>query len=112
MNLAWLKSSFPRFEGEHEKTRQAILLYLASVVLFFVPFLLIMINMFLGDPEEKSINIVLAGIALLQIPVQLLARSGHVRTASGVLLFVSWVALTWIASQVSGVGDEIGRAHV
>ncbi len=105
MNLAWLRSSFPRFEGEPEKTRQAILLYLASVVLFFVPFLLIMINMFLGDPEESSISIVLAGIALLQIPVQLLMWSGRVRAASSVLLFVSWAAMTWIASQVAGVGD-------
>jgi len=32
-------------------------------------------------------------------------RRGYVRAASGILLFVAWVAMTWIASRVEGVGD-------
>jgi PAS domain S-box-containing protein len=105
MNRARLVFLPPHFEGEPEKTRQAALLHFASIVLFLVPFLLILFNIFLGTPAERSINIVLAGISLLQIPVQFLLRREHVRVASGVLLFMCWVAMTWIASRVEGVGD-------
>jgi len=101
----WLKSFFPQFEGEAERTRQAMLLHVASLVLFFVPILLIVLNVLIGGQAERSINFVLALIALLQLPVQFLMRRGRVREASGLLLFVCWVAMTWIASRVGGVRD-------
>ncbi len=105
MNFARLIPLLPRFDGEPEKTRQAILLHLASIVLFFAPIILIIFNTMFGNLAERSINMALAGFAILQIPVQVLIRRGRVRTASGLLLFMSWVALTWIASKVEGVGD-------
>jgi len=105
MKHIWLTPFLPRFDDEPEKTRQAILLHLTSIVLFFVPILLIIFNTIFGNPAERSINIALVGFALLQIPVQLLMRGGHVRIASGILLFISWMTLTWIASKVEGVGD-------
>jgi len=105
MTLIRLKSYFPYFEGEPEKTRQATLLFLSSVVLFLVPLVLIFLNVILGNQAERSIALVLLGISLLQVPVLYLLRSGRVRHASGILLFISWVAMTWIASRVEGVGD-------
>ncbi len=105
--MRYLRSivSPPRFENDPEKTRHALLLHLASSLLFYAPILLIVLNMILGSPEERSINIVLAGIAVLQIPVQFLVRKGRVDVAGGLLLLMSWVAMTWISSKVEGVGD-------
>lgn len=105
MDYFQLIFSPPKFENDPEKTSRAFLLHLASTVLFFAPIPLIILNLIFGNQAEQSINIVLAGIILLQIPVQLLVRSGRVHIASWLLLLLSWVAMTWIASQVEGVGD-------
>lgn len=96
---------FPYFDGEPEKTRHAALLHIASLILFFIPVFLIILNYLFGNSAERSINIVLLGISLLQLPVQFLMRRGHVRSAIKLLLFVAWAAMTWIASRVEGVGD-------
>jgi PAS domain S-box-containing protein len=105
MKRLWLMLSHPHFDGDSETRHRALLLHQASAVLFFVPILLILLNIFLGNPVERSINIVLAGIMVLQILVQLLLRNGQVRFASWLLLGLIWVAMTWIASKVAGVGD-------
>lgn len=104
--MSFLRSIFapPRFD-DSEKTRHALLLHLASLVLFFMLLALIVLNELFGNAAERSINWMLGGFALLQIPVQALMRKGHVRVAIGVLLFAGWVAMTWIASQVEGVSD-------
>lgn len=105
--MSFLRSIFapPRFDDDPEKTRHALLLHLASLVLFFMLLALIVLNELFGNAAERSINWMLGGFALLQIPVQALMRKGHVRVAIGVLLFAGWVAMTWIASQVEGVSD-------
>jgi PAS domain S-box-containing protein len=95
----------PRFEGEPEKTHHAALLHMASVVLLFVPLVLILLNNIFGNRAERSINTALMGIALLQVPVQFFLHRGRVRTASWLLLLITWVILTWIASRVEGVRD-------
>jgi len=105
MFFSRLRSSAPQFKDDPEKTRYALLLHLASIVLFFVPVLLIILNMIFGNPAERSINVILAGIAVIQIPVQYLVRNGRVRLAIWCLLLLSWVAMTWIASKVAGVSD-------
>ena len=105
MNLFRLIISPPRFDDEPDKTRHALLLHFGSVVLFVVPFFLILLNLLFGNQAEQSINYLLAGLALLQIPVQIFIRNGQVRTATWILLVMSWVAMTWIASRVEGVGD-------
>ena len=105
MNLFRLIISPPHFDDEPEKTRHALLLHFGSVVLFVVPFFLILLNLLFGNQAERSINYLLAGLALLQIPVQIFIRNGQVRTATWILLVMSWVAMTWIASRVEGVGD-------
>ena len=105
MNFVRLIFSPPQFENDPERTRQALLLHMAANVLFFAPISLILLNLILGSPAEKAINVVLAGIALSQIPVRLLAQKGRIDIASGFLLLMSWVAMTWIASKVEGVGD-------
>ncbi|MBK9927751.1 MAG: PAS domain-containing protein [Anaerolineales bacterium] len=92
-------------KDEPEKARHATLLRMASIAIFFVALMGILLNLFLGNDAERSVNSVLIGIGLLQIPVQFLVRSGRVRFASGFLLFMLWVALTWIASKVDGVND-------
>jgi len=106
MKSTWLTAFLPpHFEGEPEKTRHAALLHMASIVLFLVPLVLILLNNILGNHAERSINTALMGIALLQVPVQFLLRSKRVRTASWFLLFITWMILTWIASRVEGVRD-------
>ena len=105
MNFVRLIFSPPQFENDPERTRQALLLHMAANVLFFAPISLILLNLILGSPAERAINVVLAGIALSQIPVRLLAQKGRIDIASGFLLLMSWVAMTWIASKVEGVGD-------
>ena len=95
----------PRSPTDPETNSQILLLHLSSSVLFLAPLFLILLNHLIGSPEEKAINILLAAIALLQIPVQFLIRRGRLRIAGGILLFMSWIAMTWIASKVEGVGD-------
>ena len=95
----------PRFANDPETNSQILLLHLSSNVLFFAPILLILLNHLIGSPEEKAINILLAAIALIQIPVQFLIRRGWLRIAGSILIFMSWAAMTWIASKVEGVGD-------
>ena len=97
--------SLPRFDGDSEKTRHAALLHLASIVLFFVPLGLIALNFLFGNTVERSINVILLALSLLQVPVQILVRRGHIRAAGGFLLFMAWTAMTWIASKVEGVSD-------
>lgn len=105
MDFFRLIFSPPQFANDPEKTRHALLLHLASIALFFVPILLVMLNIFFGNPAERSINIMLVGIAILQVPVRFLMRTGRIRSASWLLLCLSWVAMTWIASKVEGVSD-------
>lgn len=105
--MSFLRSIFapPRFDDDPEKTRHALLLYLSSIVLFFIPLGLMMLNELIGNAAERSVNWMLGCLALLQVPIQALVRKGHVRVAVGILLFASWMAMTWIASRVEGVGD-------
>ncbi|NTW12049.1 MAG: PAS domain-containing protein [Anaerolineales bacterium] len=95
----------PRFADDAKKTRHALLLHLASFFLFFIPLTLVLLNEIFGNTAERSINWMLGGIAFLQIPVQVLIRKGYMRPAVWLLLSMSWVALTWIASRVEGVSD-------
>jgi len=105
MNFSWLKLSPPQFVDDPESTSRAYLLHLASLVLFLGSLLLIVINSLYGNFAERSINIALAGVAGLQVVVQFMIRQGRIRAASILLLFICWVGMTWIASQVEGVGD-------
>jgi len=105
VKLFQLVPFLPKFERDPEKTRHAALLHSASMVLFFVPLMLLVLNTGMGNSAERSINIILALISLLQIPVQFFMRRGNVRMASVLLLFLAWAAMTWIASKVEGVGD-------
>ena len=54
----------------------------------------------------------LLGVSLLQLPVQLIFRRGCVWVAGGILLFVAWAAMTWIASKVDGIGDVAAKRSI
>ncbi|MFZ5884227.1 MAG: sensor histidine kinase [Chloroflexota bacterium] len=105
MNFLWRILQPPRFEGNPEKTHQALVLHLISLVMIFVPLFLIWLNLRDGGAAERSVNVVHVGVILLQIPIQWLLRRGYVRPLVIFLLVVSWVALTWIASRMEGVSD-------
>lgn len=104
MNFLHLIFSPPQFDNP-EKTRQAHLLHISSSILFFGALFLILFNIAWGDHVERSINTALAGIAALQVVIQVVFRRGFVRQAGVILLLFSWVGMTWIASKVEGVGD-------
>lgn len=97
--------SLARFDDDMEKTQRAVLLYAASLVLFFAPIILIFLNQLIGGNTEPSVNGALVLIVLIQIPTQYLMRTGRLNAAGTLLLFTGWAAMTWIASQVDGVGD-------
>ncbi len=102
--LRWILTP-PTFEGDAEKTRHAGSLHIGSILLFIFPVILICFNVFFGTQAEKSIIWVLGLIAVVQILVQWMIRSGYVNEASLILLTISWAAMTVISRNVDGVRD-------
>jgi PAS domain S-box-containing protein len=103
MNRIWLMLSFPRFEGDPEKTRHAQLLHVVSLALFFVFVLLIFVNLAFSTESGRVVNVVFAALAILQIITQALIKRGRVRVAGYILLILSWISITWVASRVDGI---------
>ena len=112
--LASLREFFkpPVFEGEGEKTRRAEILHYGSIVLFISLLALYWINIVVGLQVEKDANWLVALIALIQILIQWLIRTGHVDTASHILLFIGWATMTGINRSVSGIHDEAVFGYV
>jgi hypothetical protein len=88
----------PVFEGDDEKTRRAEILHIGSIVLFVTLLILYWINIIVGTQVEKEANWLVALVALIQILVQWLIRTGHVDTASHILLFIGWGTMTEISA--------------
>ncbi len=103
MNRIWLMLSLPRFEGDPEKTRHAQLLHVVSLALLFVFILLIFANLVFNSESGRAINVVFAALAILQIITQALIKRGYIRTAGYILLILSWISITWVASRFDGV---------
>jgi PAS domain S-box-containing protein len=103
MNFPARFLSAPRFDSDPEKTRHAQLLHIVSLALFFVFVLLIAVNLAFASDSGRVINYVFAASALLQIITQVLIRRGYVRTAGYILLILSWISITWVASLYDGV---------
>ncbi len=95
----------PVFPSDESKTRRAELLHYGSMLLFVFPLILISFNLLFGTQTEKSINWVLGLIAVLQIVIQRMIRSGFVNEASLILLIIGWAAMTVISCNVDGVRD-------
>ena len=95
----------PEFEKDAEKTRRAQILNIGSILVFIFSFILFGFNLEFGSQAEKSINWILGLIAVLQILIQWMIRSGHVNVASFVLLTVGWAAMTEISRYVDGIHD-------
>jgi diguanylate cyclase (GGDEF)-like protein len=96
----------PVFKGNVEKTRRAEILHYGSIVLFLSLLILFWINIIIGTQAEKDANWLVALVALIQILIQFLIRTGRVKTASHILLFIGWVTMTEISRRVSGIHDE------
>ena len=96
----------PVFENDGEKTRRAEILHFGSIVLFLTLSTLFWINIIVGTQVEKDANWLVALVALSQILIQLLIRTGRVDTASHILLFIGWATMTEIGRRVSGIHDE------
>ncbi len=103
MNRLWLMLSLPHFDDDPEKTRHAQLLHVVSLALLIVFIPLIIVNLALDTQFGKAFNTILIASAFLQMIVQILIKRGYVRAAGYVLLILSWVSITWIASQFDGV---------
>ena len=101
--MKWLLTP-PTF-GDAEKSRRAELIHITSILLFCFCFLLYGLNLLFGLDIEKSVNWLLAMIALLQIFIQWIIRKGYVYQASIIVLTISWGALTEILRSVGGVRD-------
>ncbi|GAB4456673.1 MAG: hypothetical protein Kow0070_07200 [Anaerolineales bacterium] len=95
----------PHFGDDPEKTRQAFLLHVTSLLMIFVPLAMIFLNLKNPGVVENTVNYVLAGVVVLQILVQWLMRRGVVRPLIFIVLLAGWSALTWIASRMEGAGD-------
>src|SRR5678816_3810358 len=112
MSRLWLMLSLPRFEDNPEKTRQAQLLHLVSLILFITIILVLLtINWLIDRSYGTVFDFVLIGLALLQIITLLLIRRGQVRVASFLLLTFSWMGITWLVSVYDGVRSVILFAY-
>lgn len=111
MNRIWLMLSFPRFEDDPEKTRHAQLLHVVSLALFCIVIALFVTNLVLNTPFGKTMNVVLAALAFLQVITQVLIKRGYVRAAGYLLLIISWISITWIASRFDGVRSVVLFAY-
>jgi len=86
----------PVFEGDSGKTRSAEILHFGSIVLFISLIILYWINIIVGTQVEKDANWLVALVALTQVLIQWLIRTGRVDTASHILLFIGWGTMTGI----------------
>jgi PAS domain S-box-containing protein len=112
MKHLWLMFSLPRFDDDPEKTRQAQLLHLVSLILFFtIIFVLLTINWVIDRNYGGIFNLVLIGLAILQILTLVLIRRGQVQVAGFLLLTFSWMGITWLASVYDGVRSVILFAY-
>ena len=111
MNRLWLMLSLPRFDDDPEKTRHAQLLHVVSLALFFLVIALFITNVVLGTQFGQKVNVVLAALALLQVATQVMLKRGYVRTAGYILLTLSWISITWIASRFDGVRSVVLFAY-
>ncbi|MEP7135234.1 MAG: ATP-binding protein [Chloroflexota bacterium] len=103
MNRLWLMISLPHFEDDPEKTRHAQLLHVVSLALLIVFIVSIIVNLALDTQFGKAINAILIASALLQVVILVLIKRGYVRAAGYILLILSWISITWIASRFDGV---------
>jgi diguanylate cyclase (GGDEF)-like protein len=92
--------------ADDEKTRRAEILHYGSIILFVFTTFLFWINSAFGTQAAKDANWLLGLIALVQIAVQRLIRSGYVSAASFILLTIAWAVMTGINLNVGGIYDE------
>ncbi len=102
----------PVFEGNPEKNRRAIFLHYASILLFIANMFLFWVNLEFGTPAAQSISWLLGVLALLQILIQWMIRTGYVDQASFLLVTIGWVFLTKINYTVGGIYDEAVFGYV
>lgn len=94
----------PQF-GDLETSRQAELLNAISLLLFVLLGLMILLNQFLNTVLRGVVDSVLIVLLLTQILTQVLIKKGYVRAGGFLWLFVSWIAITWFASQAQGARE-------
>jgi len=92
----------PRFEDDPEKTRQAQLLHVVSLLLFFIFVILIGLSYVVESSSGTSFNGVFAGVVILQLVTQVLIRYGYVRAAGIIFISLSWLSITG-PSSVEGI---------
>ena len=95
----------PVYEND-EKNRRAKFLHYASLLLFVANLVLFWITQEFGTQAAKSASWLVGGIALLQILIQWMIRTGYVDQASIILLTIGWAVLTKIGQNVGGIYDE------
>ena len=95
----------PIFEGDDQKTRRAVFLHYASLLFFVTNLILFWIIHQFGTQTAKSASWLVMGLALAQVLVQWMLRSGYVDHASFFLLTIGWTLLTKISQDVGGIYD-------
>lgn len=107
MNFFKRMISPPRFDGNPEKTRHAQLLHVVSLLLFVTFIVLIAVGLLVKTSFGQTFNAVFVGLAFLQIVIQVLIRRGRIQIAGYTLLILSWISITWIASNFDGVRSVV-----
>ncbi len=102
----------PPHYPQPEKNRQAELLNGVSIVLFVILLLLLLLNMFYDIGLGSAVNPVLLSLILCQVIAQILIRTDHVRLGGLLLLFLSWLGITWFAFLADGVRDVVIFAYL
>jgi len=97
----------PRFENDPEKTRHAQLLHVVSLLLAITFIVLVMVSLVIKTLFGQKFIAVFVALAILQVVTQVLIRQGRIRAAGYLLLSLSWISITWIASSFDGVRSVI-----
>ncbi|HSG45544.1 MAG TPA: ATP-binding protein [Anaerolineales bacterium] len=97
----------PKFADDPEKTRHAKLIHLVSLILFLIFALLIVVTYVVETPFGQAFKMLFTGLVILQVATQILIRQGLVRVGGFILLTLSWLSITWIASVYDGVRSVI-----
>lgn len=107
MNIFQRIFSPPQFENDPEKTRHAQLLHVVSMILAFTFIALIVVSFVVKTLFGQTFIAIFVALVILQVVTQVLIRQGRIRAAGYLLLTLSWISITWIASSFDGVRSVV-----
>ena len=91
------------FENDPQKSRQAQLLHIVTLALFFLLGALVLFNIIFDIQLGSNVNAILVALMTLQIVVQVMVRRGYVQIAGFAVMLFSWMGITWLAATVEGL---------